>query len=249
MTKALRKTLAVGHGVYPNMPENYEPFARSTADAKDASAMAFIEAHTLITPPAGCPEIQLHLGNSMAGVWDRAYEALGGAASRPPFWSLAWIGGLALARYVLDHPEVAAGRRVFDFGSGSGLCAIAAGKAGAALVSANEIDRIGCTAIALNAALNSTCIAVLDADLLGRPLAGYDVVLAGDVWYEQPLAEKVTPWLRRLASDGLEVLVGDRRRAFFPRSGLVELARYEIPTSLEVEQGNITTAGVWRIEP
>ena len=223
--------------------------AMSSADANDAGTLAFIEAHTRIARPAGCPEIQLNLGDSMAGVWDQAYEALGGAAARPPFWSLAWIGGQALARYVLDRPEIVAGRRVLDFGAGGGICAIAAAQAGAASVAASEIDRIGRAAIALNAARNGVRVAVLDADLLGRPLAGYDVVLAGDMWYERPLAEAVTPWLRRLAAEGLEVLVGDRRRAFFPRLGIVELARYEIPTSPEVEQGNITSAGVWRIEP
>ena len=219
------------------------------ANATNASARAFIEAHTLIARPPACPEIQLYLGDSMTGVWDRAYEVLGGAASRPPFWSLAWIGGQALARYVLDRPEAVAGRHVLDFGSGSGLCAIAAAMAGAALVSANEIDRIGCAAIALNSALNGIHVGMLDENILGRPLTRFDIILAGDVWYERPLAEAVTPWLRRLAAEGLEVLVGDRRRAFFPRSGIVELARYNIPTSPEVEQGNITPVGVWRIEP
>lgn len=222
---------------------------RAAMRTADETAIAFIEENTMVARLAACPEIRLHLGDSMAGLWDRAHEVLGSAATRPPFWSLAWIGGQALARYVLDRPEAAAGRRVLDFGSGSGLCAIAAAKAGAAFVSASEIDRIGRTAIAMNAALNGIRVAVLDADLLGRPLAGFDVVLAGDVWYERPLAEAVTPWLRRLAAEGLEVLVGDCRRAFFPRSGIVELARYEIPTSPEVEQGNITTACVWRVEP
>ncbi len=228
---------------------NPEPAASRATNITEASAIAFIEAHTLIARPPACPEIQLYLGDSLAGVWDRAREVLGGGAFRPPFWTLAWVGGQALARYLLDHPEAAAGRRVLDFGAGGGICAIAAAKAGASFVSASEIDPIGRAAIALNAVLNSARVAVFDADLLGRPLAEIDVILAGDVWYERPLAEAVTPWLRRLAAEGLDVLVGDCCRAFFPRSGIVELARYEIATSPEVEQKNITSAGVWRVEP
>lgn len=228
---------------------NPVPVAPRAADITEASAIAFIEAHTRIARPAACPEIQLRLGDSLAGVWDQAREVLGDGVFRPPFWTLAWIGGQALARYLLDHPETAAGRRVLDFGSGGGICAIAATKAGASFVSASEIDPVGRAAIAVNAALNGIRVDVSDADLLGEPLAGFDVVLAGDVWYERPLAEAVTPWLRRLAAEGVDVLVGDCRRAFFPRSGIVELARYEIATSPEVEQKDITSAGVWRIGP
>jgi predicted nicotinamide N-methyase len=183
----------------------------------------------------------------MTVAWEAAERAFGPAAGRPPFWAVPWVGGQALARYLLDHADAVAGRRVLDFGAGSGLCAIAAAMAGAARVAAAETDPIARVACSLNASLNRASIDIVDEDLFGRDLAGYDVVLAGDLWYERTLAEKVTPWLRRLAGGGLNVLIGDRRRAYFPKGGIEPLAVYDVATSTDVEPATMTSAGVWRV--
>jgi predicted nicotinamide N-methyase len=214
----------------------------------EAEARAFITSHTQVTSPPACPELRLHLAPDLAQVWERIESAC--ETSRPvPFWAQAWVGGQALARYVLDHPETVAGKRVLDFGAGGGVVAIAAAKGGAARVAACDPDPLARAALELNAALNQVAIEVQDDDPLGRDLDGVDVVLAGDVWYERGLAERATPWLRKLAGRGLTVLIGDMRRAYFPKTGLAALATYAIPTSTEVEQRALTEAGVWRVLP
>jgi predicted nicotinamide N-methyase len=211
-----------------------------------AAARAFIQSHTQVTSPPACPELRLYLAGDMTALWERLEAAC--ARSRPvPFWALAWVGGQALARYLLDHPESVAQKRVLDFGAGGGVVAIAAAKAGAARVAACDPDPLARTALRLNAALNEVAIEVIEDDVLGREIDGFDAVLAGDVWYERGLAERATPWLRSLAKRGLTVLIGDRRRAYFPKTGLDALATYAIPTSTEVEQGPVTEAGVWRV--
>lgn len=221
---------------------------RPSPSAFAAAARVFIERHTAVAAPPACPEIRLHLAADMTAVWEHMEAAF--QNHRPvPFWAVAWVGGQALARYLLDVPGTVAGKRVLDFGAGGGLCAIAAAKAGAARVAACDSDPMALAAVALNAALNHVAVDIVEDDVLGRDHDGDQVVLAGDVWYERQLAERVTPWLRRLAARGHEVLVGDMCRAYFPKMGLAPLARYDIPTSTEVEQRAVTEAGVWRVLP
>ena len=183
----------------------------------------------------------------MIQIWE-ALEEVGGRNVSPPFWAVAWVGGQALARYVLDRPQVVIGKRVLDLGAGSGLCAIAACKAGALAVEASERDHCGRIAIEMNAALNAVTLSTNDVDLVGDDRQ-WDVVLAADLWYERLLADRLTPWLRQLAAKGCEVLLGDLGRAYFPRVGVQELARYQIPTPETLERGKITEAAAWRLLP
>lgn len=208
---------------------------------------AFVHAHTTITVPPLCPEIALHLGSALTPIWE-ASEAMG-AATAPPYWATAWVGGQALARYVLDHHKLIAHKRVLDLGSGSGLCAIAAAKAGAAKVEASEHDRFALRAIAMNAALNAVTIHITSTDLIDVAKCRWDVVLAGDLWYERLFAERATAWLRALATKGCTVLLGDMRRNYFPKQGIEELARYAVATPVEIEREPITTGIVWRMLP
>lgn len=213
-----------------------------------AEARAFIVQHTTVAAPPACPEIRLQLAPDLVALWEAMETKFGGV--RPtPFWAHAWVGGQALARYLLDTPATVAGRRILDFGAGGGVVAIAASKAGAVTVAACDTDPMARAAILLNAELNRAPIAVVADELLGRALDGDLVVLAGDVWYERHLAERVTPWLRGLAALGHTVLIGDRRRAFFPKSGLEPLAMYELPTSADVEPDTSSPTGVWRVPP
>ena len=141
----------------------------------------FIRRNTAITAPPLVPEIRLHLATEITPIWQATEEILARSALPPPFWAFAWAGGQALARYLLDHPEVVAGRSVLDFGAGSGLVAIAAARAGAASVLAAEIDHFAAAAIAANAALNGVAIAVTTANALDTADPGWEVVTAGDV--------------------------------------------------------------------
>jgi predicted nicotinamide N-methyase len=210
---------------------------------------AFVRDNTAIGAPPLVPEIRLHLATEVTPIWQATEESLARGPTPPPFWAFAWAGGQALARYLLDHPETVAGREVLDLCSGSGVVAIAAAKAGAARVVAADIDPFAAAAIALNAPLNGVAITIETRDLLDRGAAGWGVVLAGDVCYEEPMASRVIGLLRRTAARGRLALIGDPGRAYLPREGLVELARYTVPTSRELEDREAREGVVWEVEP
>ena len=172
-----------------------------------------------------CPEIALHLGEDVEEVW-RDIEAVVGLGTATPYWSVAWPGGQAVARWLLDNPHVCRGRRVLDFGTGCGIAAIAAAKGGAT-VEASEVDPIAARAALGNARENGVELTMRLHDLIGTS-GPWDMVLAADLWYERFLAGRVTPWLRGLRDAGVQVVLGDPGRAFFPRSGLVVHAIYKV---------------------
>jgi predicted nicotinamide N-methyase len=209
---------------------------------------AFVRANTGIEAPPLTPEIRLHLASEVVPLWQASEEELAVQGLPPPFWAFAWAGGQALARYILDHPQTVAGQRVLDFAAGSGLQAIAAALAGAARVAASEIDPFAGAAIRLNAALNGVALEVVLDDLVGGDDGRWDVVLAGDVFYERPMAERVEPWLRRLAARGGLVLLGDPGRSYLPRSGLERLIAYSVKTSRELEDTDVRNTVVWRLQ-
>jgi len=224
------------------------PAAEALPEARRDPA-AFIRANTAVAPPPLVPEIRLWLASEAVALWQAGEAELAATGLPPPYWAFAWAGGQALARYLLDHPEQAAGKRVLDFAAGSGLQAIAAAKVGAAAVTANEVDPFAAAAIGLNAALNGVAVAVLEGDLIDHPGAGWDLALAGDVFYERDLAARVEPWLRRLAAAGATVLVGDPVRGFLPKAGLARLAAYAVKTDRALEDTDLRNAAVWQLLP
>ena len=184
------------------------------------------------------PEVRLYLATDSIIVWARL-EAEAGRALPPPYWASAWVGGQALARYVLDHPQTVHGRRVLDLAAGSGLAGIAAALAGAASVEANDIDPYAHRAVTLNALANDVAVAVSDTDLLDGAGADAEVVLAGDVFYSRDMAERVRRFLERVVRRGAQVLVGDPGRDFLPHDWLQPLTTYEIPTTDGIENAEI----------
>lgn len=215
----------------------------------NAQPQDFVRDNTSLTTPPLLPEIQLHLATEVTPLWQATEETLAATNLPPPYWAFAWPGGQAVARLVLDRPELVAGKSVLDFAAGTGLVGIAAMKAGAARVQACDIDRFALAAIALNAAANGVAVKPVSADLVGRPLPGIDVVLAGDVCYEKPMAERVTAWLRDVAATGTLVLLGDPGRAYVPSGGLERVGVYTVPTSLELEDRTTRDTTVWRLLP
>jgi len=210
---------------------------------------AFVRGNTAVASPPLVPEIRLHLATEITPIWQATEESLARFGTPPPFWAFAWAGGQALARYLLDHPETVAGREVLDLCSGSGIVAIAAARAGAARVVAADIDPFAAAAIALNAPLNDVTVAIETRDLLDRAAAGWGVVLAGDVCYEEPMASRVLALLRRTAARSRLALLGDPGRAYLPREGLIERARYIVPVSRELEDREAREGVVWEVEP
>jgi len=213
--------------------------------AANSDRSAFILEHTRLIAPPLAPEIRLRLADDATELWQKTEDELGRIGLPPPFWAFAWAGGQALARHVLDHPELVAGRRVLDFAAGSGLVAIAAAKAGAASVEASEIDPFAVAAITLNAAQNDVSLIVRLDDLVGSD-DGWAVVLAGDVSYQRDMAEAATGWLAALARRGATVLIGDPWRSYLARDLLEPIAAYDVPVSRALEDADIKRAGVFR---
>jgi predicted nicotinamide N-methyase len=208
---------------------------------------AFIRANTVLQSVPHAPEIRLYVADEITPIWRMTEDALGELGLAPPFWAFAWAGGQAIARYLLDNPEEARGKAVLDFASGSGLCAIAAMKAGADRVLACDIDPFCRAAIALNAEANGVKIDSVIADLLDRPPPATALILAGDICYEKPVAERAMAWLAKAHAGGARVLIGDPNRSYFPRQGLVQLAEYQVQTTRELEDFEIKRTGVWTL--
>ncbi|MBO9100134.1 MULTISPECIES: class I SAM-dependent methyltransferase [unclassified Rhizobium] len=206
---------------------------------------AFIRANTDVMAPPHVPEIRLHLASEAHDLWLKTEEELQEIGLPPPFWAFAWAGGQGLARFVLDNPDVVAGKRVVDFASGSGLVAIAAAHAGAAKVLAVDIDPWAETAVRLNAAENRADIGFSGDDIVGLPVDA-DVLLAGDVFYDREFADRLVPWLSALTSRGIVVLVGDPGRAYLPKAGLTFQATYEVPVTRALEDSDIKKTTVWQ---
>jgi predicted nicotinamide N-methyase len=209
---------------------------------------AFIREHTRLQRPPHAPELQLWLADEITPIWKLTEEELGEMGLPPPFWAFAWAGGQALARWVLDHPSEVRGKRVLDFATGSGLVAIAAMKAGAAEALAADIDDFCAAAVAANARANDVRVAFTAENLLDRDPPQVDVVCAGDVSYEKPMAERVHAWLREAHAKGARVLIGDPGRTYFPKTGLVRLAEYQVQTTRELEDLEVKRTGVWTVE-
>ena len=209
---------------------------------------AFILANTASLSTPLVPEMRLHLATESLPLWQATEDALAECGLPPPYWAFAWAGGQALARHVLDHPELVRGKAVLDFAAGSGLGAIAACLAGASAVTATDIDAFALVALGLNAGLNDVAFAMTAEDVVDTDL-GWDVVLAGDVFYEKPMTDRIEPWLRRLAARGCLVLVGDPGRTYLPKHGLERVADFSVPTTRELEDTDVRRTKVWRVLP
>ncbi|WP_371501827.1 methyltransferase [Kitasatospora sp. NBC_00374] len=215
--------------------------------ATTASVAEFIASQTRLATVPFVPEVRLHLADEAIALWERTESEKGEIGLPPPFWAFAWAGGQAVARYVLDQPGTVAGRRVLDLAAGSGLVSIAAALSGAASVTAAEIDEYAVTAIALNAAANDVTVDARCADLLDGDGAPAEVVLAGDVFYERGMAQRVLPFLQRARERGALVLVGDPGRAYLPRERFTEIASYRVPVIADLEDSAVKTSVVWQL--
>ncbi|CZT33347.1 class I SAM-dependent methyltransferase [Rhizobium sp. 9140] len=205
----------------------------------------FIRENTSVIAPPHVPEVRLFLASEAHDLWLKTEEELDAIGLPPPFWAFAWAGGQGLARYVLDRPDIVAGKSVIDFASGSGLVAIAAMKAGAASVLALDTDPWTGAAIALNAELNDVVVAHESIDRIGQPVAA-NVFLAGDVFYDKAFADRLIPWFERLVASGIAVIVGDPGRAYCPRDRMEPLATFEIPVTRALEDSDVKKTTVWR---
>jgi predicted nicotinamide N-methyase len=209
-----------------------------------ARLRAFVRRHTMLRPVPDLPGVRIHVADDVMTVMRLSGDELRQSDPPLPFWAFPWAGGLAVARFLVDHPEEVAGRRVLDIASGSGLCAIVALRAGAASVQAVDIDPLSEAAVALNARANGVRVGFSRHDLLGEAPPDCDVILAGDVCYEETMASRMVDWLRLAAGSGTRVLLGDPGRAYLP-SDVIHLASYRVNTSRELEDAEIKASAVY----
>jgi len=205
----------------------------------------FVRANTTRSAAPLVPEIVLHLATEITPIWQATEDWLREKNIAPPFWAFAWPGSVALARHVLDHPDVVAGRRVLDFAAGCGLAAIACALAGAAHVDACDIDPLAVAAIRLNAAENGANVIALDGDVVESECR-WDLIMCGDVCYEAPMTGRILPWLRQLAATA-EVWVADPGRAYLPRDRMAAFTRMLVPTTVELEDRTERTVTLFRL--
>ena len=208
---------------------------------------ALVRSRTRLRRPPLVPELELHLADDMDQAWAGLQRELDDGELPPPFWAFAWLGGQALARWLLDHPDQVAGARVLDFATGSGLCALAARRAGAREVRAVDVDAGAVAAVELNADHNRLVVVVERRDVLDEPPPDVDLVLAGDVFYDAGLAGRVQPWLLAAHRAGVRVLLGDPDRSYLPRALLSELAEYDVRTTRDLEGADVRRSRVYEL--
>jgi predicted nicotinamide N-methyase len=215
-----------------------------------SNAENFIRENTRLRPVPHVPEISLYVADEAVPLWQKTEEEFGEMGLPPPFWAFAWAGGQALARYILDHPETVRGKRVLDLASGSGLVAIAAAKAGASEVIANDIDAFTVSAIALNADANRVSIISETFDRLGDDASPetFGTVLAGDIFYERDTAARAFKFLQRMKAQSALVLVGDPGRSYLPKDKMLVRAEYEVPVIRDLEDAEIKRTKVWALK-
>ena len=211
------------------------------------SRTEFILAQTALVSPPLVPEMRLHLATDSREIFQVA-QNWGGDCGWPPYWAFAWPGGQALARYVLDHPEIVGGRTVMDIGAGSGIASIAAAIAGAARVLAADPDPLAAAAIAINGRENGVEVDITIADVLGCE-PEVDLVLIADLVYEPELATRVTRFLESAREKGVAVVMADRTTGRRPPLEFSLLASYRAPLTPMLEESHFEDANVWRLEP
>lgn len=204
----------------------------------------FITTNAALMAPPLVPELKLYLATEVVPLWRATEEELAAQGVPPPYWAFAWAGGQALARYILDNPDIVKGKRVLDIGSGSGLVGLAAMKSGAKSVLAADIDQFAIASIALNAKANNLDITTTQENLIGSDGA-WDVILVGDLFYERPLAEGLLAWLR--PKTDIIVLMGDPGRNYFPKNGVEKRATYNVAVTRDLEDREIRETSVYRL--
>lgn len=221
----------------------------SSTSRTGRAAGAFVVRHTTLRPVPGVESVRLHLADDALSLWRAVQIETADPETPLPYWAFAWAGGLAVARYLQERPDTVAGKRVLDLAAGSGLCGIVAMQVGASAVTAVDVDPFAVAAIPRNARANDVRLSVVGHDILDSEAPDVDVILAGDCWYEEALAARVLPWLRRAQAAGVEVVVGDPDRRYLPVDALIELATYAVRTTTELEDLAQKRARVFGLRP
>ncbi len=207
-----------------------------------------IEGWTRPTVHPLLPEFSLALAHRLDPLWNATAAELENTGLEPPWWAFAWPGGLALARHILDHPDLVKGHRVLDLGCGSGVVGLAAARAGAAHVLCSDVDPYATAATRVNATRNGLKVDISQQDLLAESDVFFDVLLAGDALYEPAMARGVGRLAAAITRRGGTAWFGDPRRAAFPARGLTAVATYDVSVNREVEATEQMSTTIWRLD-
>jgi len=207
----------------------------------------FIASQTIIETAPLVPELRLYLATEITPIWQATETHLAELNIEPPFWAFAWPGSQLLARWILDHPETVRGKRVLDFACGGGLAGLACAQAGASGVLINDIDQLALEAAQLNASLNDLTLVPIEGDRIGSE-PDVDLLLCGDVCYNQQMADRIIPWLRKCA-EKMEVWMADPGRPYAPKEGIEILACATLPTTMELEGKTARETRLYRVLP
>lgn len=211
----------------------------------------FILENTSPLPCLNIPSIKLYQADEVHKLWHMTEAEMGKIDLPPPYWAFPWAGGEALALYILENPETVKGKKVLDFASGSGLVGIAAKQAGALSVLSNDIDAFACEAIRLNARLNKVSVAIENDNLVnkGQTLKNaFDVILAGDVFYDKIMSETVIKWFQCFDRSRTAIFVGDPARAYLPEKLLERKATFNLRVSKAIEDKSSKDVTIWQVK-
>ncbi|MGN6517135.1 MAG: class I SAM-dependent methyltransferase [Rhizomicrobium sp.] len=199
----------------------------------------FIRANLALQRPPLLPEIMLYLAHPGSGLSRLALN-------ETPYWAYLWPGGALLARYFFDRPHSVKDLRVLDVGTGGGVVAIAAAKAGARRSIANDIDANAIAAAALNAEANGAAVETLRGDILDGAVPDVDLIAIGDLFYHEDVSIRLKAFAARCLAAGKVVLTGDIGRAHLPRDRLELVVEYDVPDFGDRKDTSLRTGGVYR---
>jgi predicted nicotinamide N-methyase len=169
-------------------------------------------------PVTGCPEIQARSSHSIFALWE-AWEREAGHPCPVPFWAVVWPAARVLARFLIDRPEVVTGLHVLEIGCGGAVPSIAAARAGARQVNANDIDPIALAIARANAAQNRANLLFDSEDRIASgSVGGAEIILCSDFFYLKAESLALGDLLVRWRECGVTILIGDSGRAFVPNN-------------------------------
>jgi predicted nicotinamide N-methyase len=185
------------------------------------------------------PELKLYLAHPGSGLSRLDLN-------ETPYWAYLWPGGALLARYFLDRPQMVKDLRVLDIGTGGGVVALAAAKAGARRVIANDVDANAMAAVALNAGANDVTIETICGDILDGNVPEADLIVIGDLFYHEDVAIRLKAFASRCLGAGKTVLTGDIGRAHLPRERLELVMEYDVPDFGDRPDTALRSGGIYR---
>lgn len=195
-----------------------------------------LEKFAPLKPVSQCPSVLAHQADQVFALWD-AWEKETGGEREIPYWAVVWPAGISLARYLLNNPDIIRGKSILDIGCGSGIPAIAAKKAGASYVVANDIDPVALHITALHTKANDVILATDDRNLLDKSIVieSYDVILAADMFYQRSDSKHMLDFLNNWRKRGSTVIIADAQRPYAPKNDISPLLTETITVNRDLE--------------